>query len=176
MKPLNTVMKRIVDRLKRKDPADIFAEPVSTDEVGTHTHTQTVNVIACQCFKGRRSRTTVHPCSIACGYAIHVMFMFMQVPCVCVRTLSLPLSHSNGGVEYMARTVTTCYVAVWLHTYYVSTHTTCTYIHVHTSDACKHMVYSCSRNMILVGVMHELQGQCSTAKHHVYCTCSCLNV
>lgn len=31
--PLNTVMKRILDRLARKDPADIFAEVVNVDEV-----------------------------------------------------------------------------------------------------------------------------------------------
>ena len=31
--PLNTVMKRILDRLARKDPANIFAEVVNVEEV-----------------------------------------------------------------------------------------------------------------------------------------------
>ena len=31
--PLNTVMKRILERLSRKDPADIFAETVNVEEV-----------------------------------------------------------------------------------------------------------------------------------------------
>ena len=33
--PLNTVMKRILDSLARKDPADIFAEVVNAEEVHT---------------------------------------------------------------------------------------------------------------------------------------------
>ena len=33
MKPLNTLIRRMIERLRRKDPADIFAEPVSVDEV-----------------------------------------------------------------------------------------------------------------------------------------------
>ena len=33
--PLNTVMKRILDSLARKDPADIFAEVVNAEEVNT---------------------------------------------------------------------------------------------------------------------------------------------
>lgn len=33
LRPLTVVMKRILDRLGRKDPADIFADPVSVDEV-----------------------------------------------------------------------------------------------------------------------------------------------
>ncbi len=33
LRPLVVVMKRILDRLGRKDPADIFAEPVSVEEV-----------------------------------------------------------------------------------------------------------------------------------------------
>jgi len=35
LRPLNVVMKRILDRLGRKDPANIFAEPVSLEEVGS---------------------------------------------------------------------------------------------------------------------------------------------
>jgi hypothetical protein len=31
--PLNTVMKRILDNLSRKDPANIFAETVNVEEV-----------------------------------------------------------------------------------------------------------------------------------------------
>ena len=34
LRPLNVVMKRILDRLGRKDPANIFAKPVSLEEVG----------------------------------------------------------------------------------------------------------------------------------------------
>ena len=33
LRPLNAVMRRVMDRLARKDPADIFAEPVPTDDV-----------------------------------------------------------------------------------------------------------------------------------------------
>ncbi len=33
LRPLAMVMKRILDRLGRKDPADIFGEPVSLEEV-----------------------------------------------------------------------------------------------------------------------------------------------
>lgn len=33
LRPLNVVMKRILDRLGRKDPANIFAKPVSLEEV-----------------------------------------------------------------------------------------------------------------------------------------------
>ncbi len=33
LRPLAMVMKRILDRLGRKDPADIFGEPVSSEEV-----------------------------------------------------------------------------------------------------------------------------------------------
>ena len=33
LRPLNVVMKRCLERLGRKDPADIFADPVSIDEV-----------------------------------------------------------------------------------------------------------------------------------------------
>ena len=36
--PLNTVMKRILDRLARKDPADIFAEVVNVEEVCMYIH------------------------------------------------------------------------------------------------------------------------------------------
>ena len=35
LRPLNVVMKRILDRLGRKDPANIFAEPVSLEEVSS---------------------------------------------------------------------------------------------------------------------------------------------
>ena len=34
MKPLNLLVRRVLERLRRKDPADIFAEPVSVEEVG----------------------------------------------------------------------------------------------------------------------------------------------
>ena len=33
LRPMCVVMKRVLDRLSRKDPADIFADPVSIDEV-----------------------------------------------------------------------------------------------------------------------------------------------
>ena len=33
LRPQCVVMKRVLDRLSRKDPADIFADPVSIDEV-----------------------------------------------------------------------------------------------------------------------------------------------
>ena len=33
LKPLNVLIRRVLERLRRKDPADIFAEPVSVDEV-----------------------------------------------------------------------------------------------------------------------------------------------
>ena len=33
MKPLNLLIRRMLERLRRKDPADIFAEPVSVEEV-----------------------------------------------------------------------------------------------------------------------------------------------
>ncbi len=33
LRPLNLVMRRVLDRIARKDPADIFADPVSIDEV-----------------------------------------------------------------------------------------------------------------------------------------------
>ena len=34
LKPLNVLIRRVLERLRRKDPADIFAEPVSVEEVG----------------------------------------------------------------------------------------------------------------------------------------------
>ena len=33
VKPLNLLIRRVLERLRRKDPAEIFAEPVSIDEV-----------------------------------------------------------------------------------------------------------------------------------------------
>lgn len=33
LRPLNLVMRRMLERISRKDPADIFADPVSVDEV-----------------------------------------------------------------------------------------------------------------------------------------------
>lgn len=33
LRPLNVVIKRSLERLGRKDPADIFADPVSVEEV-----------------------------------------------------------------------------------------------------------------------------------------------
>ena len=38
LRPLNVVMKRILDRLGRKDPANIFAKPVSLEEVGVASY------------------------------------------------------------------------------------------------------------------------------------------
>ena len=44
--PLNTVMKRILDRLSRKDPADIFAETVNPEEASISNF---ISVYVSQC-------------------------------------------------------------------------------------------------------------------------------
>ena len=37
LRPLNLLMRRMLDRISRKDPADIFKDPVSVDDVSLCT-------------------------------------------------------------------------------------------------------------------------------------------
>ena len=55
LKPLNLLIRRMIDRLRRKDPADIFAEPVSIEEVSNtsmhaHTHNHAHMYAVCTLF------------------------------------------------------------------------------------------------------------------------------
>ena len=55
LKPLNVLIRRVLERLRRKDPADIFAEPVSVDEVSwsvVKSSQDSQCMCTCTCIKG----------------------------------------------------------------------------------------------------------------------------